>query len=104
MRTTRAWQIVGRPRKYFRDALRDMIGWVVKRRRSHETRLVHSALRDEERPEETYGRRRNQGFFFMPGRYALSGACSTNSTFSDVMMPYFGFAAVPELAFVNVMA
>ncbi len=33
----------------------------------------------------------------MPGRYALSGACSTNSTFSDVMMPYFGFAAVPEL-------
>jgi hypothetical protein len=45
-----------------------------------------------------------QGFFFIPGKYALSGACSMNSTFSAVMIPYFGFAAVPELAFVNVTA
>lgn len=103
MRTTRAWQIVGRSRKYFRETLRDIIGRDDSGQRSHETRLMRSALLNKERWEELEGGF-DQGFFFMPGRYALSGACSMYSTFSEVMIPYFGFAAVPELALVNVMA
>jgi hypothetical protein len=56
---------------------------------------------DRKRQERKNNRCAIQGFSFMPGKYALSGACSRNSVFSTVMIPNLGFDAVPELDFVN---